>query len=383
MGDIYCGALASSDYLAHHGVKGMRWGVRRYQREDGSLTSAGKKQKLKNEHKNEAEKKRGSLKGAGHRALGKVYELNEKAYDKLGNKTLASMNRAAKEQQLKKANAADAASEASRQNRSNTIKNAGHKALGKVYELNEKAYDKLGNKTLASMNRAAKEEQYKKAGISTSPSKTNKTSTKESNNTSTSSARDVGKNIKARAKGAAANIAKAAIDNSTAAELHRRETVHEKGFISSIKDNYKAAKNQKTISGKLSEMVGSGAAKRDALNAADYKRRLAKTYLSEKKRANLEREARNLEREAEFHDKVNKEVSKGGLHGVGTIVKESVRFTSSYGKIPYEKANGKMITKGQHELETKLKRVITDKALEIGARALVGAADNHMKKKYG
>ena len=31
-----------SVYLAHHGVKGMRWGVRRYQNEDGSFTEAGK-----------------------------------------------------------------------------------------------------------------------------------------------------------------------------------------------------------------------------------------------------------------------------------------------------------------------------------------------------
>lgn len=29
--------------LQHHGVKGMRWGVRRYQNKDGSLTPAGKK----------------------------------------------------------------------------------------------------------------------------------------------------------------------------------------------------------------------------------------------------------------------------------------------------------------------------------------------------
>ncbi len=31
-----------ADYISHHGIKGMHWGIRRYQNPDGSLTSQGK-----------------------------------------------------------------------------------------------------------------------------------------------------------------------------------------------------------------------------------------------------------------------------------------------------------------------------------------------------
>lgn len=34
-----------SNELYHYGVKGMKWGVRRYQNKDGTLTAAGKKRK--------------------------------------------------------------------------------------------------------------------------------------------------------------------------------------------------------------------------------------------------------------------------------------------------------------------------------------------------
>lgn len=46
--------------LYHHGVKGMKWGVRRYQNKDGSLTEAGKKrvsQKSDPERRKEIAKK--------------------------------------------------------------------------------------------------------------------------------------------------------------------------------------------------------------------------------------------------------------------------------------------------------------------------------------
>lgn len=35
----------SDYYLCHHGIKGMKWGVRRYQNKDGSYTAAGKKRR--------------------------------------------------------------------------------------------------------------------------------------------------------------------------------------------------------------------------------------------------------------------------------------------------------------------------------------------------
>lgn len=42
-GDIvgFNGAASMEEYLAHHGVKGQKWGIRRYQNQDGSYTAEG------------------------------------------------------------------------------------------------------------------------------------------------------------------------------------------------------------------------------------------------------------------------------------------------------------------------------------------------------
>lgn len=50
-------------YLAHHGIKGQKWGVRRYQNEDGTLTNEGRKRYYK--------------------ALKKWYKSDSRAYDKM------------------------------------------------------------------------------------------------------------------------------------------------------------------------------------------------------------------------------------------------------------------------------------------------------------
>ncbi|MFU8786352.1 MAG: hypothetical protein ACNA7U_03815 [Candidatus Izemoplasmataceae bacterium] len=61
-------------YIAHHGIKGQRWGVRRFQNDDGSLTTQGRKRYNVNEdgttNMKDSYVRNERVKGAGKTAIG-------------------------------------------------------------------------------------------------------------------------------------------------------------------------------------------------------------------------------------------------------------------------------------------------------------------------
>ena len=77
--------------LYHHGIKGQKWGVRRYQNKDGSLTYAGKKRALKmqDQYTNFTEDKKYRKKDGSYTLAGrkKALKMKEK-YSELTGKDL-------------------------------------------------------------------------------------------------------------------------------------------------------------------------------------------------------------------------------------------------------------------------------------------------------
>lgn len=76
--------IYKSDELCHYGVQGMRWGIRRYQNKDGSLTPAGQKRRAKLEGK--LEQLNGKKSNSGEAAPRKK-TVSEMTEDELRDRT--------------------------------------------------------------------------------------------------------------------------------------------------------------------------------------------------------------------------------------------------------------------------------------------------------
>lgn len=144
--------LGDSSYLEHHGIKGQRWGVRRFQNKDGSLTNAGRKRLgYSTKDVKSAVIKGGKAVGGAAVTIGKAgYNLGKKAA--AAGKAYSEKKKAEKLEK-KKAELEKKKAEAAK-TRLGVVKNADLFTVAEMAELNKKfkAKDEM---TLASLQKGA------------------------------------------------------------------------------------------------------------------------------------------------------------------------------------------------------------------------------------
>lgn len=86
----YTKIVQEEDYLEHHGIKGMHWGIRRYQNADGSLTEEGKRR---------YDVKEAKIKAKAEKAVAKAQLKSAKLSVKAEKLAAKNLKRATKEQE--------------------------------------------------------------------------------------------------------------------------------------------------------------------------------------------------------------------------------------------------------------------------------------------
>jgi len=86
-------AITTDDYLEHHGILGQKWGIRRYQNKDGSLTAAGRQKYTKFDSNEYKQQRKEELEKEGIKGLKQKIQVNNESYllsksDKLAYKSL-------------------------------------------------------------------------------------------------------------------------------------------------------------------------------------------------------------------------------------------------------------------------------------------------------